>query len=573
VAARQFNIDSLAIVATHSDVDSIKIDALAQIGEIYLQQGNEKALEYAQLIKDFSENAHYKPGLIASLHLKARHSLQQGKYLEALRLAFEEKNYAIQSQYPPDEAKAFSLTGSIYLQMGNYLKAMEAELKAIDYYKEAGDLQGELRSQNTIARLYIKMGEFKKAETMLKQVYVNAKPLNLPVVIAEADTEWANLLKEEKRFDDALAKYKESIKSYTKANSSFSLCELYSTIGELFIEADELDSAKYYIDKSLEISISNSFTSLAIVGNLNMINLLFNKGYFRTAQSMLDSLGSKIWENATWDQRKQIVTLQRDGYLRENRFKEAFDQGNKLRIINDTLYTIQDQEKIASLDFEWQIRKKELASIQLLNLKNSQKKINAILLTGGSVGVSFLVFSIINLVQFSSKKKALYKMSEEAYKIDVENARKKEENLRIQIEIRLNDLRNQALAIAEKEKLLVEVRNSLKTLRHENNHSDIFRRIIQQIDLMRSKEKDWEDLKLGFEQVNANFFRQINSIGKELTPAEIKLATLLKLKMSIKDSSEIMGISKESVKMARYRLRKKLNLNPEADLVEYIESI
>lgn len=43
--------------------------------------------------------------------------------------------------------------------------------------------------------------------------------------------------------------------------------------------------------------------------------------------------------------------------------------------------------------------------------------------------------------------------------------------------------------------------------------------------------------------------------------------------MNIKESASVLNISPESVKNVRYRLRKKLDLEPEVDLHEYIQSI
>jgi DNA-binding CsgD family transcriptional regulator len=47
---------------------------------------------------------------------------------------------------------------------------------------------------------------------------------------------------------------------------------------------------------------------------------------------------------------------------------------------------------------------------------------------------------------------------------------------------------------------------------------------------------------------------------------------LISLNLSIKDIAELMGISPESVKMARHRLRKKLNLATEDNLAEFVAS-
>jgi DNA-binding CsgD family transcriptional regulator len=45
------------------------------------------------------------------------------------------------------------------------------------------------------------------------------------------------------------------------------------------------------------------------------------------------------------------------------------------------------------------------------------------------------------------------------------------------------------------------------------------------------------------------------------------------MNMSIKETANLLNIDYNSVKMSRYRIKKKLNLEPETDLVEFIHNI
>ena len=59
-------------------------------------------------------------------------------------------------------------------------------------------------------------------------------------------------------------------------------------------------------------------------------------------------------------------------------------------------------------------------------------------------------------------------------------------------------------------------------------------------------------------------------IAPNISPSETKLAALLKLNFSSKEISNILGISTESVKTSRSRLRKKLGLTREDNLVDFL---
>jgi DNA-binding CsgD family transcriptional regulator len=53
----------------------------------------------------------------------------------------------------------------------------------------------------------------------------------------------------------------------------------------------------------------------------------------------------------------------------------------------------------------------------------------------------------------------------------------------------------------------------------------------------------------------------------------MKLAAFLRMNMSSKEISTLLSITVRSVELARYRLRKKLNLKRDQNLVEYLTEL
>jgi tetratricopeptide (TPR) repeat protein len=86
-------------------------------------------------------------------------------------------------------------------------------------------------------------------------------------------------------------------------------------------------------------------------------------------------------------------------------------------------------------------------------------------------------------------------------------------------------------------------------------------------------EDDWRQFKLLFDKVHKGFFIRLKEKYPNLTPAEIRLLALTKIKASTKEMAGMLGISPDSIKQARYRLRKKLDLPEETNLEEIIQSI
>lgn len=85
------------------------------------------------------------------------------------------------------------------------------------------------------------------------------------------------------------------------------------------------------------------------------------------------------------------------------------------------------------------------------------------------------------------------------------------------------------------------------------------------------KESDWATFQKLFSKVHSGLIEKLLSKHPDLTEAELRQLLLIKLKFSTKLNAEILGISVESVRKSRYRLKKKLGLNGE-DLNRYIEN-
>jgi DNA-directed RNA polymerase specialized sigma24 family protein len=90
---------------------------------------------------------------------------------------------------------------------------------------------------------------------------------------------------------------------------------------------------------------------------------------------------------------------------------------------------------------------------------------------------------------------------------------------------------------------------------------------------VQNTEKDWEEFKMRFEQVDQNFLKQLQLKFPQLSATDIRICTLIRLNLSAKEISSILNITQESVNTSRYRLRKKLALAKEQDLNHFINSI
>jgi len=88
-----------------------------------------------------------------------------------------------------------------------------------------------------------------------------------------------------------------------------------------------------------------------------------------------------------------------------------------------------------------------------------------------------------------------------------------------------------------------------------------------------SYNSNWDEFEILFEKVHHSFYERLNAQYPTLTVNERKLCAFLKLNMSNKDITHITFQSEDALKKARLRLRQKLEIGRETNLVAFLQNI
>ena len=84
---------------------------------------------------------------------------------------------------------------------------------------------------------------------------------------------------------------------------------------------------------------------------------------------------------------------------------------------------------------------------------------------------------------------------------------------------------------------------------------------------------EWQHFRNLFEQAHPGFLYRLKDKYADLSPAEMRLLILTKLKLPSREMARILGITIEAIRKSRYRVRKKLNLNEESNLEVWVQQI
>ena len=168
------------------------------------------------------------------------------------------------------------------------------------------------------------------------------------------------------------------------------------------------------------------------------------------------------------------------------------------------------------------------------------------------------------------------KIRQEQYELEKEIERLKNEQLRVKILTKDKELVNNSLQVVKKNKLLNGIIHRLKDIDAEvtdeaakQRFSKLQKTIVKEL----TTDKSWNNLEKHIRNVHFDFLKRLKEKYPTITPREMDLSTYLLMNMSTKEIAEIMNISDGGVELARYRLRKKLDLPRKENLTGFLMSI
>jgi DNA-binding CsgD family transcriptional regulator len=149
----------------------------------------------------------------------------------------------------------------------------------------------------------------------------------------------------------------------------------------------------------------------------------------------------------------------------------------------------------------------------------------------------------------------------------------KNEQLQADLASKSRELANSAMNIVYKNELLQKISDELTQLKGGDGKKladDQLRRIQKVIDEGMSDERDWNIFETSFNEAHENFFKKLKAGHPDLVPNDLKLCAYLRMNMSSKEMASLLNISLRGVEIRRYRLRKKLNLEHDKNLTEFL---
>ena len=375
----------------------------------------------------------------------------------------------------------------------------------------------------------------------------------------------------------------------SKSDQTTGLADIHDNIGSIYEDLSQYEKAQFHFEKALKVNQQSNNYTAAIV-NINNIGDTYRKrGDLQTALTYsLQALELAEGANLNY----QIKSACRD----LSKIYEALDEPEQALAylirsyeITDDIFSAQIASEIAKTQAVYELEQKQ----QRITILEQERSFNRsiTLISSGAVLLFFFLGGFIFYQQKSKniKKRKLLEaeaslaktqlentqLSEQKLKTELENTSLKEQQLLQELDLKSKSLTKSALHMIQKNEFLNDIKSRLKDIRkgEPELQEKRIKKLIKSIDFNFTLDDDWQEFETVFQQVHSEFFEKLKLLYPKLTPAEVRLCAMIRLNLHSKDMAAIMGISQDSLRIARYRLRKKLGLDKGSNLYTYILNI
>jgi len=442
------------------------------------------------------------------------------------------------------------------VNIGNVYSTMDKNMEAIDFFNQAKEQFVVLQDSfylrkcfNNIGLAYKRMGDTTEAIANYEQSLKISRAMDFPDGIA---TSLINL-------SSLYAGLNETEKSERALNEAFTLSENLQD-WQLMSNATQNLASLYFRLKQYDKALT----------------------YALKALEMAKKTHEKDLEEVTCELLSQI-------YEAKGNFKLSLAYHKAYTAIHDSLFNADNTQRFNELQTIFETEKKE-QEIALLKQEKANQQLETELLRNRQryyfalIILILIISAVIAFFVWQKRKKdreihfqkeLYHKKEKELAMAELEKSKIKEEELQQSILYKSKQLSTHALHMMQKNTLMQQIQEDMKTLSGKASAQDKpeFKRINFQINQSLRSDKDWDVFKLYFEEVNRDFYKKLNDLNPELTTNDHRLCALIKLNMNSKEMASVLNVAPNSIKSSRYRLKKKLGLDMEADLEEFIRKL
>jgi len=615
-----------AINFTNLPKDSILVNLLIEKSKEFLKVNTDSVIFYSQKALEVSEEINFESGMATSKYYLGLAYMNIASYQNAEKLLLEALELFEKEQKQNNIILASNKLSWLYILTSEYGLSITLARKALTYPNIKNKDKGS--SFNNIAISYHYLGRYTEALEYYFKALAIFEADEYIYGISIAYNNIASVYTSQDRNDKALELYRNSLQLSTEINDTSQIAASFNNIGAVYMLMKNIDSAQYYFEISYELNnliknrseiarVASNFAELysttkdyveaqkyldqaieiyhEIQNNKDLSicyqikgDILHNTGNITQAIIETEKALNYATISNSNEQKNNALKMLAELYAANNNFSEAYNKMVLYTELNDSLFNIEKTRVIESISVVYDLDKQEQRIILLENEQKITAIKNYFLI---AVVIAILLLLIILSYFFvlrtkTHKQKVLLFLEEkkvsqlelEKKQLLLEKRHSENEKLLLDLEFKNKELAAKTMSSFQTNEFYQELENYLHKLRRslkkdiKDESGKIINQIINQISVKQNDEM-WKEFEVRFLQVHKNFYSKLSEQFPDLSPNEKKLCAFLKLNMNTKEISRITYQSPNSIRVARTRLRKKLQLSSDENLTNFIMNI
>jgi len=460
------------------------------------------------------------------------------------------------------EAECILYTGVAYYYLYKYGPAFEHMVRGYKMLETLGfdKYPHTVRHLSNVGYAYYKFEDYPSAITYMRMTLATPPPWNEGGFHRQTLNTIGLCFQRQMMYDSAIYYYTQSHDEAIIARDTFWAALANGNKGYVYALSGNDAEALPLLETDYNLSIKSGEAGSALTAALELSAIHLRKGNITKADEYLRFVRQYINPadlNTMSRYYRNLYTLEKA----QGHFKEAVIKADSFHFYSDSLLKSSTtrtnnalKQKVEVEQYTHEIRMLESARNRQILLRNGMLVI--LLLSGGIVALW------INRQRLKRKKE-----------IELESIQKK---------IAAEELRNaqqELLTFTEtlraKNELIDSFKDELDHLRTNDSTINVERS--EQIGTLLQAtiltEDEWREFRRIFDKVHPGFFGRLKEKLPDLTPADLRLLALTKLKLAPREMMGMLGVSYDAIKKSRKRLLTRLNLPEEGNLADFVDSI
>ena len=467
----------------------------------------------------------------------------------------ENKKDTAAKNSPPaiDASAALTNLGNEQWRKGNYQKALNYFSQAYKKVKASGNEMETATLLNNLGLVHWRLENNTAAMECYTEAAVLAEKTGMKRLLGLTHTNRALILKEKRDFKAAFAQNNEAIKLFIEIKEPRDLAIAYNNQGQIYRFSGAFNPALKYYLLSLEECKKTNYAEGMATAYQNLSTVYAKQG---NKQKALDAghkclnLSYKVKSKVRISEGLRELSRNYDLFNVKDSalyyFKKHYNVEKDIMEANQSNLLSQYQANLGI----------EVKNLRIKNLQNEKEIANsrfmliAVCVLAALLISAFFIYRYLSVIKFRKKQ----------LELQLENS------LQL-IHVKEEELKTYIIDLTYKNNIINKLQEPGKeVITTDYNVNDLLEQKI-------FTDDGWDKFKRRFAAIYPDFFSRIKQSSISVTEAEIRILVLMRLKLNGNDMANILGISPQSVRACKMRLKKKLQANYYETVEEYLHYI